>query len=45
MDFPFVFAFRSQLEYLAGGNPSCGATCNFRRQLHKSADFAEVKAL
>ena len=45
VDFPFVFAFRSQLEYLAGGNPSWNTRVNFRRQLEKSADFAEVKAL
>jgi pimeloyl-ACP methyl ester carboxylesterase len=45
VDFPFVFAFRAQLEALAGGNPSWTTGVNFAQQLRNSADYAEVKAL
>jgi pimeloyl-ACP methyl ester carboxylesterase len=45
VDFPFVFAFRAELEARAGGNPSWTAGVNFAQQLRKSADFREVKAL
>ncbi len=45
VDFPFVFAFRSQLEALAGGNPSWTTGVNFREQLAKSVDAKEVRAL
>jgi pimeloyl-ACP methyl ester carboxylesterase len=45
VDFPFVFAFRSQLEALAGGNPSWTTGVNFRQQLARSADAREVRAL
>jgi pimeloyl-ACP methyl ester carboxylesterase len=45
VDFPFVFAFRAQLEALAGGNPSWTTGVNFAQQLNKSADRAEVVAL
>jgi hypothetical protein len=45
VDFPFVFAFRAQLELLAGGNPSWTTGVNFRDQLAKSANATEVRAL
>jgi pimeloyl-ACP methyl ester carboxylesterase len=45
VDFPFVFAFRAELEQRAGGNPSWTTGVNFARQLRKSADFREVRAL
>ncbi|HEY5362234.1 MAG TPA: hypothetical protein VIJ82_31890 [Streptosporangiaceae bacterium] len=45
VDFPFVFAFRAELEARAGGNPSWTTGVNFARQLRKSADFREVAAL
>ena len=45
VDFPFIFAFRAQLEALAGGNPSWTTGVNFAGQLLKSADFREVRAL
>ncbi len=45
VDFPFVFAFRAQLEALAGGNPSWTTGVNFATQLAKSADASEVVAL
>jgi pimeloyl-ACP methyl ester carboxylesterase len=45
VDFPFVFAFRAQLEALAGGNPSWTTGVNFRKQLARSADAREVRAL
>lgn len=45
VDFPFVFAFRQQLEILAGGNPSWTTGVNFRDQLARSADAREVRAL
>ena len=45
VDFPFVFAFRAQLELLAGGNPSWTTGVNFRAQLARSADTREVRAL
>jgi pimeloyl-ACP methyl ester carboxylesterase len=43
--FPFVFAFRAELEARAGGNPSWNTGVNYVADLAKSADFAEVKAL
>ena len=45
VDFPFVFAFRAQLEALAGGNPSWTTGVDFAAQLAKSADAREVRAL
>jgi pimeloyl-ACP methyl ester carboxylesterase len=45
VDFPFVFAFRAELEARAGGNVSWNAGVDFRQQLAKSIDQAEVFAL
>jgi len=45
VDGPFVFDFRAELEGRAGGNPSWNTGVDYVRQLRKSADFAEVKAL
>lgn len=43
--FPFVFAFRAELEARAGGNVSWNTGVNYARDLRKSADFREVRAL
>src|SRR6266566_7250922 len=43
--FPFVFAFRAELEARAGGNPSSNTGVNYFADLVKSADFKEVVAL
>ena len=45
IDFPFVFAFRAELEARAGGNPSWNTGVNYFDQLGKSADRGEVAAL
>ncbi|HUZ22923.1 MAG TPA: prolyl oligopeptidase family serine peptidase [Streptosporangiaceae bacterium] len=45
VDFPFVFAFRAELEARAGGNPSWTTGVDFASQLRKSADFREVTQL
>jgi pimeloyl-ACP methyl ester carboxylesterase len=45
VDFPFVFAFRAELEARAGGNPSWNTGVNFHEQLAKSVDREEVRAL
>ena len=45
VDFPFIFSFRAELEFRAGGNPSSNTHINYREQLEHSVDFAEVKAL
>jgi hypothetical protein len=45
VDFPFIFAFRAELEFRAHGNPSWNTGVNYRRQLARSADRAEVVAL
>jgi pimeloyl-ACP methyl ester carboxylesterase len=45
VDFPFAFAFRFELEARAGGNPSWNTGVNYFRQLAKSANFSEVRAL
>lgn len=45
VDFPFVFAFRAELEARAGGNPSFNNGVDYETQLKNSADYAEVKAL
>jgi pimeloyl-ACP methyl ester carboxylesterase len=43
--FPFIFAFRADLEAKAGGNPSWNTGVNYSSDLSKSADASEVKAL
>ncbi len=43
--FPFVFAFRAELEARAGGNPSWNTGVNYFAQYFKSADRTEVAAL
>ena len=43
--FPFVFAFRAELEGRAGGNPSWNTGVNYVSDLAKSANLAEVQAL
>jgi pimeloyl-ACP methyl ester carboxylesterase len=45
VDFPFVFAFRAELEFRAGGNVSSNEGVDYRRQLAHSIDREEVKAL
>lgn len=45
VDFPFIFAFRAELEARAQGNPSWNTDVDYRRELHRSADAAEVRAL
>ncbi len=45
VDFPFIFAFRAELEARAGGNPSWNTGVNYAVQLAKSANRAEVIAL
>lgn len=45
VDFPFVFAFRAELEARAGGNPSWNTNVDYSAQLARSADAAEVAAL
>jgi hypothetical protein len=45
VDFPFIFAFRAELEARAGGNPSWNTGVNYSAQLGKSADLGEVVAL
>lgn len=45
VDFPFVFAFRAELELRAQGNPSWNTHVNYRKQLERSADRDEVMAL
>jgi pimeloyl-ACP methyl ester carboxylesterase len=43
--FPFIFAFRAELEARAGGNPSWNTGVDYVRDLAKSADLREVVAL
>jgi pimeloyl-ACP methyl ester carboxylesterase len=43
--FPFVLAFRAELEARAGGNPSWNTGVNYFTDLVKSADLREVIAL
>ncbi|HEY9241167.1 MAG TPA: hypothetical protein VIP48_04240 [Streptosporangiaceae bacterium] len=43
--FPFVFDFRTNLEDVAGGNPSWNIGVNYVADLAKSADYREVVAL
>src|SRR6266851_3877552 len=45
VDFPFEFAYRSELEQRAGGNPSWNAGVDYAHQLAISANNAEVIAL
>jgi hypothetical protein len=45
VDFPFLFAFRAELEFRAGGNPSSNAGVDYRKQLERSVDREEVRAL
>jgi pimeloyl-ACP methyl ester carboxylesterase len=45
VDFPFIFAFRAELEARAGGNPSWNTNVNYFAQLARSADLGEVIAL
>jgi pimeloyl-ACP methyl ester carboxylesterase len=45
VDFPFIFAFRAELEARAGGNPSWNTGVNYVHQLALSADGSEVRAL
>jgi len=42
---PFIFAFRAELEARAGGNPSWNTGVNYFADLAKSADQQEVTAL
>lgn len=41
----FAFAYRADIERRAGGNPSWNTGVNYARQLERSIDRAEVKAL
>ena len=43
--FPFVFAFRAELEARAGGNVSWNVGVDYKKQLAISSDRAEVEAL
>jgi pimeloyl-ACP methyl ester carboxylesterase len=45
VDFPFIFAFRAELEARAGGNPSWNTGVNYDADLLKSADLREVISL
>jgi pimeloyl-ACP methyl ester carboxylesterase len=45
VDFPFVFAFRAELEARARGNVSWNTDVNYRAQLARSIDRNEVRAL
>jgi hypothetical protein len=45
VDFPFAFALRAEMEARAGGNPSWNTGVDYFKDLSKSADLAEVRAL
>jgi pimeloyl-ACP methyl ester carboxylesterase len=45
VDFGFAFALRAELEFRAGGNVSSNEGVDYRKQLAKSIDREEVKAL
>ena len=45
VDFPFLFALRAELEFRAQGNPSSNTGVDYRAQLSRSIDRAEVSAL
>ncbi|MGA8541707.1 MAG: hypothetical protein WB566_19545, partial [Terriglobales bacterium] len=42
---PTEFGARAELEYRAGGNPSFNTGVNYKYQLSRSRDYAEVQAL
>jgi pimeloyl-ACP methyl ester carboxylesterase len=44
-DFPFAFDLRAELEKRAGGNFSWNDGIDYAKELERSADYAEVKAL
>lgn len=45
VDAPFAFALRAELEARAGGDPSWNTGVDYRKQLDRSIDRNEVKAL
>jgi len=45
VDFAFAFAFRAELEFRAGGNPSWNTGVNYKKQFAHSVDHDEVVAL
>jgi dienelactone hydrolase len=45
VDFPFIFAFRAELEFRAGGNPSWNTGVNYKKQFAHSINKQEVQAL
>jgi hypothetical protein len=45
VDFPFIFAFRAELEFRAGGNPSWNTGVNYKEQFAHSINKQEVLAL
>ncbi|HEX2329112.1 MAG TPA: prolyl oligopeptidase family serine peptidase [Candidatus Angelobacter sp.] len=45
VDFPFIFAFRAELEFRAGGNPSWNTGIDYHKQFAHSVNKAEVIAL
>ncbi len=45
VDVPFMFAFRAEVEFRAGGNPSWNTGVNYKAQLARSVNNAEVQAL
>lgn len=45
VDFPFIFAFRAELEARAGGNVSFNTGVDYRKKFHESRDREEVIAL
>jgi pimeloyl-ACP methyl ester carboxylesterase len=45
VDFPFLFAFRAEMESRAGGNPSWNTGVNYRHLLDNSINKDEVLAL
>jgi pimeloyl-ACP methyl ester carboxylesterase len=45
VDFPFLFAFRAEMESRAGGNPSWNTGVDYRKLLNESINKDEVQAL
>ena len=45
VDFPFAYAFRAEMEFRAGGNPSWNTGVNYKKQVAHSVDRDEVVAL
>jgi pimeloyl-ACP methyl ester carboxylesterase len=45
VDFPFIFAFRAELEFRAGGNASWNTGVDYHKQFERSVDRKEVEAL